>query len=118
LSVPEVLYRTLAHVVGARQAERLAVTGALLSPAEALSCGLVDEVVPMADVVGFALTWALDLLARPQAARTATRRLARRPLRDAFAGVDDGFIDAVTGEWFSAEAQATLKALVAKLGKR
>lgn len=117
LPVPEVLYRALVHVVGARQAERLAVTGALLNPAAALSCGLVDEVVPLADVVGYALTWAQELLARPAAARAATRHLARRPLRDAFAGVDDRFLDEITAHWFSAEAQATLRALAAKLGK-
>jgi len=44
--------------------------------------------------------------------------LARRPLHDAFAGVDEGFVDAVTAEWFSAETQAVLQALAAKLGKR
>jgi enoyl-CoA hydratase/carnithine racemase len=118
LSVPEVLFRVLSHVVGPRQAERLAVTGALITPAAALSCGLVDEVVPVADVIPVALNWTFELLARPQAARTATRRLARRPLRDAFTNVDDRFIDAVTAEWFSPEAQHTLHALASKLGKR
>jgi 3,2-trans-enoyl-CoA isomerase len=118
LAVPEVLFRALSHLVGPRHAGRLAMTGALISPAEALSCGLVDDVVPVADVVSSALSWAFELLARPVAARTTTRRLARRPLHDAFAAVDPGFVDAVTAEWFSAETQAALHALIAKLAKR
>jgi hypothetical protein len=75
-------------------------------------------VVPVAEVVPTALTWAFELLARPANARTVTRRLARRPLHDAFAAVDPGFVDAITAEWFSTETQAALHALVAKLAKR
>ena len=50
IPVPEVLHRALVHVVGIRQAERLAVGGLLLGPADALRCGLVDEVVAAPEV--------------------------------------------------------------------
>jgi 3,2-trans-enoyl-CoA isomerase len=117
LPVPEVLLRALAYAVGERQAARLAVGGLLLAPDEALRIGLVDEVAPVAEVVPRALAWARELLARPRAATLATRALARRPLVAAFDTVDERMLAAVTDQWFTEEAQATLRALAARLGK-
>jgi Delta3-Delta2-enoyl-CoA isomerase len=117
LPVPEVLLRVLAYVVGERQAARLAVGGLLVGPEEALRIGLVDDVVPLAEVVPRSLAWAGDLLARPRAAMTATRALVRRPLIEAFDAVGARSIDAITDQWFSPEAQATLRALATRLKK-
>lgn len=115
LPVPEVVHRTLAHVVGTRTAERLAVTGALLAPAEALRCGLVDELASVAEVVPRALGWVNGVLARSQGAVAATRRIARRPLSDAFAAFDASEIDKMVDAWFSDETRAAAQALVARL---
>jgi 3,2-trans-enoyl-CoA isomerase len=117
LPVPEVLLRALIYVVGERQAARLAVGGLLIDPGEALRCGLVDELRPVADVVPRALAWLGDLVKRPPQAMRATRALARRPLLDAFASVDPGLFDRILDAWFSQETQAVLRALVARLGK-
>ena len=117
LPVPEFLLRALAYVVGARQAERLAVPGLLIGPAEALRCGLVDEVAAVDAVVPRAIAWANELLARPAIAMAETRRRARQPLLAAFAALDAATLDAVTESWFSPEAQATLHALAARLSK-
>jgi len=117
LPVPEVIYRVLAHVVGQRTAERLAVSGALLGPVEALRCGLVDEVAPVAEVVPRAVAWLDGLLGRAPAAVAATRRRARQPLFDAFATVDSALIEKVLEVWFSPETQAAMRALVARLAQ-
>ncbi|HEV3031243.1 MAG TPA: enoyl-CoA hydratase-related protein [Polyangia bacterium] len=117
LPVPEVLLRALAYTVGERQAARLAVGGLLVPPEEALRVGLVDEVAPVAEVVPRAVAWAQDLLGRPRAAMTATRALARRPLVAAFDAIDDRMLGAVADQWFSPEAQSTLRALAARLKK-
>jgi enoyl-CoA hydratase/carnithine racemase len=117
LPVPEVLVRALSYVVGPRQAERLVVPGLLLDPAEALRCGLVDEVRPLEEVVARAVEWAADLCKRPRGAMTITRGRARRPLREAFEGLDAEAIEAVVDQWFSAETQTVLRALAARLGK-
>jgi enoyl-CoA hydratase/carnithine racemase len=117
LPVPEVLLRALTYVVGERQAARLAVGGLLLAPDEALHAGLVDELAPLDEVVARAVARARELLAIPRAAMTGTRALARRPLVAAFDAVDERVLDAVTDQWFSDEAQATLRALAARLGK-
>jgi Delta3-Delta2-enoyl-CoA isomerase len=118
LPVPEVLYRALVHVVGARQAERLAVGGLLLDPAEALRAGLVDEVVPVDDVIPRAVAWTTDLLSRPAVAMSTTRRRARRPLQEAFDIVTPTMLDGLADQWFSAETQSVMRALASKLGQR
>ena len=64
-----------------------------------------------------AIAWTTELVQRPPRAMLATRALARRPLREAFATVDDKLIETVLDQWFSAETQAVLQALVARLGK-
>ena len=118
LPVPEVLYRVLGHVVGWRQAERLAVAGLLIGPAEALRVGLVDEVAPVADVVPRAVAWATELLSRPAAAMAATRALARRSLHEAFDGVNPIMIDGLVDQWFSPETQAVMQSLASRLAKK
>jgi enoyl-CoA hydratase/carnithine racemase len=118
LPVPPLLLRGLSYLVGERQAERLAVGGLLLSPDEAQRVGLVDEVAPLEEVVPRAVAWAADLLTRPPHAMSATRRTARRPLVEAFDALDDAAMDAVMAAWNEPEAQATLRALAARLGKK
>lgn len=115
LPVPPMLVRTLQYTVGERQAARLAVGGLLLESAEALRVGLVDELAPVEQVVPRAVAWATELLNRPPQAMLATRRLARQPLVDAFATFDDKAIDDIVAAWSGAEAQATLKGIVARL---
>jgi 3,2-trans-enoyl-CoA isomerase len=117
LPVPPVLVAALAYVVGARQAARLATGGLLLDPAQALAVGLVDEVVPLTEVIPRAVAWATELLTRPRAAMTATRALARRPLVAAFDAFDAEALGAVVDAWFTPEPQATLRALAARLKK-
>jgi Delta3-Delta2-enoyl-CoA isomerase len=117
LPVPPLLIAALTYVVGARQAARLAIGGLLLGPAEALAVGLVDEVVPVEQVVPRALAWVSDLLTRPRAAMSATRELARRPLVAAFEDFGEQALSALVDNWFAPEPQTTLRALAARLRK-
>jgi enoyl-CoA hydratase/carnithine racemase len=117
LPVPEVLVRALAYVVGPRQAALLAAGGLLLDPGEALKVGLVDETAPADEVVPRAIAWAADLLTRPPQAMAATRRLARQALVDAFETLGDRSLDQIVAGWTAPEAQATLGAIAARLGK-
>ena len=118
LPVPAVIVQALTYVVGARQAERLATGGLLLGPPEALRVGLVDEVVPLPEVVPRAIAWATELLARPRAAMSATRLLTRRPLVAAFDSLGDASLAPILDSWFAPESQATLRALAARLKKK
>jgi enoyl-CoA hydratase/carnithine racemase len=117
LAVPAPLQYGLRRLAGARVADALLVAGALVTPAEALRAGLVDEVVPPGEVVRRACVWAERLIALPRAAMRETRRIARADLVAQFDALGEDGYDRVTDRWFSDETQATLRALVTRLQK-
>jgi enoyl-CoA hydratase/carnithine racemase len=121
-----VIFAAMRRLVGPRQAERMCVSGALVSPAEAVRIGLVDEVVPADQAVERAAAIAAELAALPRAAMTATRRLARADLVAMYDDVGDqdggagraAEIESVLDSWFSVEAQATMRSLVERLARK
>jgi Delta3-Delta2-enoyl-CoA isomerase len=115
--LPPIILAALRRQVGPRQAERLAVTGALISPQEAFNVGLLDEVVTAERVVSRALEWCQALLAFPAEAMAVTRRNARADLAD----LCDNFepeLEAVTEAWWRPQTQQALRAMVERLGKK
>jgi Delta3-Delta2-enoyl-CoA isomerase len=118
LPLPPVIFSGLKRLVGAHQAERLAVGGLLISPGEAVRIGLVDEVVPLDQVVSRAIEWSRSLLALPVDAMAATRRRARADLFELFAAPFDLELDLVNATWWSPEAQTTLRVLVQRLARK
>ena len=117
LPLPPVIYETLVRVVGERRAELLAVTGALLPPAEALAVGMVDEVVPADRVVERAVEWCRSLLALPPTAMARTRARARAPLAGLFDARHEE-IEGLVDVWFSEETQTTLRGVMARLAAK
>jgi enoyl-CoA hydratase/carnithine racemase len=117
IPLPPVLLRALQRQVGARQAERLAVAGLMLSPEQALSAGLVDELAPPEEVPERAVAWCRSLLAVPQRAMSVTRRLARTDLVTLFETTSEEELQMVLDNWWSEETQGVLRALAARLGK-
>jgi 3,2-trans-enoyl-CoA isomerase len=118
LPLPPVIFAGLKRLVGAHQAERLAVGGLLISPDEAARIGLVDEVVPLDQVVTRALEWSRSLLALPVDAMAVTRRRVRADLFEIFAKPLDSELDEAVANWWSAEAQTTLRVLVQRLAAK
>jgi 3,2-trans-enoyl-CoA isomerase len=118
IPLPPVILTALRRLVGPRQAERLAVSGALISPREALAAGLIDELVSPDAVIERALAWCQSLLALPPGAMAATRREARADLVAYFERNLEAELQAVTASWWADETQNTLRALSAKLGKK
>ncbi len=115
LCVPANIQFALRRLVGTYRAERLLVAGAMIDAGEALRVGFVDEVVEAGQVVARARDWLDGLLKLPAQAMTNTRRIARADLAEAFADTRAFAIDEFVDAWFSAESQATLQALVARL---
>lgn len=115
LVVPEAIQYLLQRVVGRYRAERLLVAGAMVEAEQAQAIGLVDELADVDHVATRARLWLEDLLARPNQALLATRRLARADLVAALrdpARMDlDGFLHA----WFEPGTQAALRAMVARI---
>ncbi len=116
IALPHTLVLPLRRLVGEGTAERLAVAGATVSPAEAVRLGLVDEAVPLERVVPRALERLAALLARPRQAMLATRRLFRAELISALA--DGAAHRQLVEQWFSEETQGALRALVERLDSR
>ncbi len=112
---PEPVIRVMESVVGERQAALLTMTGRLLAMQEAHAAGLVDELVPPAEVVPRALAFARELLELPPRAMNATRLAARRSLLEG--RPDAAEIRRMTEGWFSDETQASLQSLVERLSK-
>jgi enoyl-CoA hydratase/carnithine racemase len=118
IPLPPVIVAALKRLVGARHAERLAVSGALLSPQEALDIGLVDEVASVEQVVPRAQEWCLRMLALPSEAMTITRREARSDLSSLFGIGLEEELEAVIANWWRPSTQSTLHALLERLKKK
>jgi len=118
IPLPPVILSGLRRLVGLRQAERLAVTGELLSPRDALQAGMVDELVPLERVTEQALDRCRNLIALPPDAMSGTRRLARADLAAIFQADLEPELEMVIATWWSSETQSTLRALVERLGKK
>ena len=115
LPLPPVVLAGLRRLVSAHQAERLAVGGLLISSDEAARIGLVDELVPLDQVVNRAIEWSRSLLALPVDAMAMTRRQARADLFELFRTPMDSELDQSIANWWSAEAQTTLRVVVQRL---
>ncbi|PYX85333.1 MAG: enoyl-CoA hydratase/isomerase family protein [Acidobacteria bacterium] len=118
IPLPPVLLGALRRLVGSRQAERLAVSGILISPQEALRVGLVDDVAAMDQVIARALDWCQRMVALPSEAMLATRRTARADLLHLFEVNLEPEIQRVIENWWSPSTQSTLRALVERMGKK
>lgn len=112
-----VVYGVVRRVVGPREAERLMCSGLLLLPTEALRAGLVDRVLPAAEVIPAAIEWAQTMAALPPKALAATRSLARADLVALLSGIDADAYESMNDAWFSEETQATMRKLTARLKK-
>jgi len=118
IPVPPVILAGLRRLLGLRLGERLAVGGGLFPPREALSLGLVDELVAVERVVERAVEWCQRLLALPPDAVTGTRRLARADLAAIFEADLEPELQRVIVGWWSPETQRTLHTLAERLGKK
>lgn len=115
LPVPVSVLAALEEVVAPRIARRLAMCGQLLSMDEAVTIGLLDELVGPDQLLNVALERARELLALPPVAMNTTRLAGKSRLIAALASSSD--VNVATGWWFSAETQAEMHKLVARLAK-
>jgi 3,2-trans-enoyl-CoA isomerase len=115
--LPPMILAALRRQLGPRQAERLAVTGALISPQEALNIGLVDELVTDDRVVSRALEWCQAVLAVPAEAMAVTRRNARADLVGLCDNVEPE-LEVVIEGWWRPQTQHALRTMVERLREK
>lgn len=118
LCVPPVVLAAFERVVGPRHAAFHAIQGTLMSPATALSIGLVDEVLPPDQVVPRAIAWAQSLAKLPPNAMARTRAFVRQPLIDAVRDLEGPTNEQMLEVWYGAEAQGALRAMLERLKKK
>jgi len=114
--IPRAAYEIFHHLLGDRGAERLAAAGDNVSGMQALESGLLDRVVPAADLLEASLDRARQLAGRSRAAYAEIKRRARAETLARFdrAGAEDPFLDF----WFADDARRRIEALVARLTKK
>lgn len=115
IPLPGFLLDALARTVGRRRAELLGIRGDLLSPAEALRLGLVDEVRPADQVVEAAVEWCGSLLALPSTAMLDTRTRARAGLRELASRAAGDELTELLDACLSEATQAALRAAIERL---
>lgn len=118
LPLPPVIYGGLRRLVGTREAQRLAVLGLLVSPAEALRVGLVDELVPADQVVARSIGWCEQVLRLPAFAVNVTRQQARADLVALFNGDVERELEQVGASWWNEETQQALHEVADRLTKK
>ena len=87
--------------------------GKLISPAEALAWGMVDELVEPEEVIGRAVEWSQRLVSLPPIAMNTTRLQAKADVLQQLADSNDAQV--TTEFWFSDETQNAMRALVQRL---
>lgn len=110
----ETIYRCFERLVGTGRAAALLPQGAMLSPAEALAAGLVDEVVAPERVVARALEIAAGLAALPPMAYRRTRAMVRADLARLFAEPYERIADQMGDDWVTDETRERMSAILAK----
>ena len=116
LPLPSTIVLVFQELVGVRIARQLGTRGQLIAMEEALTIGLIDEMVPADRVTGRALEWLRTLLELPPIAMNRTRLSGKSSLIGALNEARD--VDQVTDDWFSPETQTAMQALVTGLNKK
>jgi enoyl-CoA hydratase len=114
--LPACCLELFAYVLGPRPMERLTASAQNMPADRALSLGLLDRVVPAANLLGASLERASQLARGSAAAYAEVKRRARAETVSRFnaARKDDPFLDF----WFSLEARKRIAALVEKLTRK
>jgi 3,2-trans-enoyl-CoA isomerase len=112
LPVPQVIIEAFIRLTGERAANQYLIQGALISPAEAYRIGLVDELLPLTQVVPRAISWGHSIAALSPTALKTTRDSVRSGLVDLARRKEKFSYEAMTEVWFGTEAQSALKAMV------
>ena len=115
LPVPAVIIDAFTRLTGHAAANQHLIQGSLMNPAEAYRIGLVDELLPLTQVVPRAISWGHQVAALPPLALKTTRDAVRADLVALARGKEKLTYEAMTDVWFSAEAQAALRAMVERV---
>jgi enoyl-CoA hydratase len=117
IGLPSIVVESLRIAVPPASIGPIAIEGRLMSPGDALGLGLVHEVAPAGELLARATAKAKAYAALPQAAVAHVKHGLRAPSLEAVARTADSDATRWLETWFSPEAQARLRAAVARLSR-
>ena len=109
----ELIFRVLERVVGTQRAVSWLPRGALVSGAEALAAGFVDELVEPTQVVPRSLALAAEIAALPPKVYARTRALVRRDLLRLFEAPPESLELLMEEGWVTDETRERMAKLLA-----
>jgi enoyl-CoA hydratase/carnithine racemase len=115
IPVPALVAKLAMRAVGPRAGEALCVSGRLLSPAEALEIGFVDELAPVGEVVAVARRWCEQIVEAPPQALADTRSVLRRDLVETIRTHLEEDSSRLADLWFQPELRGAMRDLVARI---
>jgi enoyl-CoA hydratase len=118
IGLPTAVVEPLRQVVPPSSLTPIALGGDLFTPRQALGFGLVDEVVPAAELEARAVSLAESLGSRPPAAFAQVKAALRRSVWEAFEKTGAAETERWLDTWFSPPAQELLRATVDRLARR
>lgn len=99
----------LRYTVGSRNAERIACSGTMYAPEEALALGLVDRVVPAADLLPAARELARISGAKDPLAFRSVKALLRAPTLEEMARREEASLREFVDVWYSESTRENLR---------
>jgi enoyl-CoA hydratase/carnithine racemase len=99
----------LRYRVSSKTAETLLLTGKSLDANSARTAGLIDEVVPLSELMPKAIAKAGNLAAHYGPGYKAIRRLIRQPIAERWGSREDESISEFVRIWYSRETRAKTK---------
>lgn len=115
IGLPSVVIEPLRLQLPARSMLPIALEGNLLTPHEALECGLVDDVAPADQLEARAIAKARSLARAPRAGVAQVKAALRRPAIEAIRARGAQERELWLDTWYSKEAQAVIQRTVEKL---
>jgi enoyl-CoA hydratase/carnithine racemase len=107
----------MTHVLGGRMAERVLLGGERCTPEQALSLGLVDEVVESETLMTRAMEQARLLGSKPAAGYRRLKQYARQVVAERMQSRDAAHFDDLVEQWFAEETQQRVIAAVQRMAK-
>jgi enoyl-CoA hydratase len=116
IGMPAIVIEALRIAVPPASIVPIAFEGNLFAPRDALALGLVHELAPAGDLLVRATAKARTFAARPSPAVAQVKHALRAPSLETIARTAEHDAARWLDTWFSPEAQARLRAAVARLG--
>jgi len=115
LAAPAGIVELVRQVLGGHIADRVMLSGQTYSPQEALTLGMVDEVVERDSLMDRAIEWAYTFGNKPAEGYQRLKKYLRSGVAEQSRSLDEIYMDDLVDQWFEAETQQLLAAAAERL---